>query len=339
MQKDIFSYNYTFGFESGETIPSLQITYHHTGNLESDKPVVWICHALTANSNPEEWWDLIVGEGKFLDTKKYRIVCANIIGSCYGSTGPASPDENGVPYLLRFPKVTVRDIVKTLEILRRHLNINHIDLLIGGSIGGFQAIEWSISNPELFTNVVLLACNAKISPWGTAFNESQRMSLYADDTFFRQESAEGGKRGLAAARSTALLSYRSYEGYESGQSEESADFLFANRACTYQVYQGKKLVDRFNAYSYYTLSKSVDSHNVGRGRGGVQNALSGIKAKTLVIGIDSDSLFPVNEQRFLAKHIPGAKYEEISSKFGHDGFLLEYEQITDAISKHFKNFI
>lgn len=337
MQKGQFKYNYTFSFESGETIPSFEITYHYTENLESNLPVIWICHALTANSNPEEWWDVLVGEGRFFDTKSFKIICANVIGSCYGTTGPASIDENGEEYLLRFPKVTVRDIVKTLEILRKHLKIDSIDLLIGGSIGGFQALEWSIMNPELIKNSVLIACNAQISPWGTAFNESQRMALYADESFFKQESIEGGKKGLAAARSVALLSYRSYEGYNSGQNELSEEFLFANKACTYQVYQGKKLVDRFNAYSYYTLTKSVDSHNVGRYRGGNANALSSVKSKTLVIGIDSDFLFPVSEQRYIAQHIPGASYEEIKSKYGHDGFLLESEQISSVITKHFKN--
>ncbi len=338
MQKAIYTYNYTFSFESGETIPSLEICYHYTENLETDLPVIWICHALTANSNPEEWWNLLVGNGKFFDTTKYRIICANVIGSCYGTTGPASKDENGNEFLLRFPKVTVRDIISTLEILRKHLNINSIDLLIGGSIGGFQALEWSVSNPNLIDSVALVACNAQISPWGTAFNESQRMALYADDTFFKQESVEGGKKGLAAARSVALLSYRSYEGYNTGQNESDDNFLFANKACTYQVYQGKKLVDRFNAYSYYTLTKSVDSHNIGRNRGGNENALSKVKAKTIVIGIDSDFLFPVSEQKYIAANIPGAIYEEISSKYGHDGFLLESEQIAKIISKHFKKF-
>lgn len=338
MQKALYKYNYTFSFESGETIPSLEIFHHHTDNLDTDLPVIWICHALTANSNPEEWWNQLVGEGKFFDTSKFRIICANVIGSCYGSTGPASEDENGNSFLLRFPKVTVRDIVASLELLRKHLNISKIDLLIGGSIGGFQALEWSVSNPDLMKSVALIACNAQISPWGTAFNESQRMALYADDTFFKQESIDGGKKGLAAARAIALLSYRSYDGYNEGQNEEDANFMFANKSCTYQVYQGKKLVDRFNAYSYYTLSKSVDSHNIGRNRGGNEKAMSKIKANTLVIGIDSDFLFPVNEQKYIAQNIAGAKYEEISSKYGHDGFLLESEQIASIISKHFKIF-
>lgn len=338
MQKANYKYNYTFSFESGETIPALEICYHHTENLQSDLPVIWICHALTANSNPQEWWDLLVGEGNFFDTKKYRIICANVIGSCYGSTGPSSLDENGEQYLLRFPKVTVRDIVASMELLRKHLEIKSIDFLIGGSIGGFQALEWSISNPDLIKSVALVACNAQITPWATAFNESQRMALYADDSFFKQESIEGGKKGLAAARSVALLSYRSYDGYSIGQKEENPDFLFANKSCTYQVYQGKKLVDRFNAYSYYTLTKSVDSHNIGRNRGGNENALSLVKAKTVVIGIDSDALFPVSEQKYIARNINGAVYEEISSKYGHDGFLLESEQIAAIISKHFKIF-
>lgn len=206
-------------------------------------------------------------------------------------------------------------------------------MIIGGSIGGFQALEWSISEPDLFDYSVLIACNARVSPWGTAFNESQRMAICADPTFGEQKSINGGKKGLEAARSVALLSYRSHSGYGITQSEADDDTLFAGKACSYQQYQGKKLSNRFDAYSYYYLTKSIDSHNVGRKRGGVEKALAKVKAKTICIGIAGDVLFPVEEQKFLAKHIRNAEYSEIISQFGHDGFLLEYEQIQNILNK------
>jgi len=159
------------------------------------------------------------------------------------------------------------------------------------------------------------------------------MALLADTTFGPREEPLSGRRGLAAARSIAMLSYRSYEGYSKTQSEQEDDVLMALKACSYQQYQGKKLADRFSPYSYYTLTLSLDSHNVGRNRGGTAKALSRIKARTLCIGIDSDILFPISEMEILARHIPGAVLEVISSDFGHDGFLLEHEQITSTLCK------
>lgn len=325
-----------FELESGESLKQIEICYHTTDNISRGREVIWICHALTANSNPEEWWPDLVGKGKLFDTDKYTIICANMLGSCYGSTGPTSCDESGRQYLLTFPEITVRDIVRSQNLLREYLGIEKIDLIVGGSIGGFQAIEWSIMYPEIIRHMVLLACNAQVSPWGTAFNESQRMALFSDSSFEKQESQEGGAKGLEAARSIALLSYRSFRGYGITQSECDENKIFAERACSYQRYQGKKLRDRFDAYSYYYLTKSIDSHNSGRGRGGVAAALSTVSAKTLIIGIDSDVLFPVEEQKFLAENIREGMLEVIRSDFGHDGFLLEWQSIENRIKKHIK---
>lgn len=335
MKREVFRYSGKFETESGEVIDSLEICYHHSANYSPDKRVIWICHALTANSNPTEWWDGLTGPGKLFDTDKFYIICANVLGSCYGTTGPTSVDKDGKEYLLRFPQVTVRDTVKAHNILREALGIEQIDLITGGSIGGFQALEWAVTYSHIVDKLALIACNARVSPWGTAFNESQRLALLADPTFAEQRDSNGGKKGLETARSIALLSYRSYEGYGISQKEPDRDFLFAKRAGSYQQYQGEKLSARFDAYSYFTLTKSIDSHNIGRGRGGVVNALSKIKAHTLVIGIDSDVLFPIEEQRFMADNIPNATLMEIKSLFGHDGFLLEYRQTSDAVLNTF----
>lgn len=334
MEKRLYRHPEKFSLECGGTIENLEICYHISRDFcreeeRNGKKVVWITHALTANSDPTDWWDVLVGEGKFLDPRKYTIVCANILGSCYGSTSPLSVNEaTGKPYLLDFPKTTVRDVARCHNILMEHLGIEKIDLLTGGSVGGFQALEWSIMFPCKINNLLLLACNSRFTPWGSAFNESMRMALYADPTF---ASGEGGKAGLAAARSIALISYRSFEGYNTTQYESDEDCIFPQRAGSYQRYQGKKLVDRFDAYSYLSMLNLTDSHNVGRGRGGVEKALGMVEARTVCIGIDSDGLFPVQEQKYMADHIPGAVYRQITSAFGHDGFLLEWKQIKEVI--------
>lgn len=336
MEKRTFKYNSSFELENGEKLESLEISYHISGEPAPDKKVIWICHALTANSNAQEWWSGLTGPGKLFDTQTNCVICANIIGSCYGTTGPTSTAPNGKPYLQKFPLTTVRDTVKAHNLLREHLKINQIELITGASIGGFQALEWSIMYPSVIRNLLLIACNAAVTPWGAAFNESQRMAIMSDPSFLEQKNAHGGKKGLSAARSIALLSYRSYKGYNYSQQEQQQDFIFASRACSYQEYQGEKLSSRFDAYSYYTLTKAVDSHNVGRGRGGVKKALAKITAPTVVVGIDSDLLFPIEEQIFLAQHIKNAHFELINSIYGHDGFLLEHEQTQNIVNRYFK---
>ncbi|MDR0729918.1 MAG: homoserine O-acetyltransferase [Prevotellaceae bacterium] len=336
MLSQTYTYKKSFALENGGSLPEIEISYHSSAGRPDGKKVVWICHALTANSNPEEWWTPLVGAGRYFDTEKYYVICANILGSCYGSTGPQSINpSDGKPYLLNFPLISIRDMVAAHELLRTHLGIDRIDLLIGGSSGGFQAVEWAVSNPSLVRHLCLISCNARISPWGTAFNESQRMALTSDATFEAQQSVAGGVKGLQCARSVALLSYRSYAGYAATQAEPDDDCMLAQRACSYQRYQGKKLSNRFNAYAYYYLTLSLDTHNVGRGRGGVAQALASITAKTLCIAIDSDVLFPVCEMDYVVRHIPQAQLGVISSACGHDGFLLEYEQLIGKLTTLF----
>lgn len=330
--------NNSFSFEDGSSLDSITVAYHTSSDIESigNKKVVWICHALTANSDAEDWWPELVGEAKLIDTKKYFVVCVNMLGSCYGSSGPTEINPiDGKPYLLNFPKVTVRDMVKANIIIRKKLGIEKIDLMVGSSIGGFQAIEWAIMEPEVIKNLVLIATSARVTAWLSAWEEAQRMALEADSTFRNPDPnnlLKGGEMGLRAARALALISYRSYEGYNLTQSESSEDCLFAGKAASYERYQGEKLSKRFDAYSYYSLSYSVDSHNVGRNRGGVENALSQIKANTTVIAIDSDRLFPLSEIKGMSESIKDSKLHIISSEFGHDGFLLENEQITKIIA-------
>lgn len=277
----------------------------------------------------------MVGPGKGIDTDRFFVVCVNMLGSPYGSEGPARINpETGKPWLLDFPRVTVRDMIKATIEVRKSLGINRIFLLIGSSIGGFQALEWAITEPSIFEHCVFIATAPRISPYFTAMNEAQRMAIEADQSFRAAKDLSGGAAGLRCARAQGLISYRSYEGYRLTQWEEDPDTLFAGRAASYERYQGEKLVRRsFDAYSYYTLSYALDSHNVGRGRGGVAKALDTIKAHSIIITIDSDNLFPVEESRVWNKLVPGAEYIEISSRFGHDGFLLETERLTEILRK------
>lgn len=316
--------DYPFSLEVGAVLPRLTIAYSTYGRLNAARDnVIWICHALTANSAAEEWWPGLVGRGFALDPDRYFIVCANILGSCYGTTGPDATDPlTGRPYGRNFPLVTTRDMARLHEQLASYLGIDRIRLLIGGSLGGQQALEWAIEQPDRFDKLCALATNAQHSPWGIAFNEAQRMALLADRTFGTTD-AQAGRAGLETARAIAMLSYRHYRTYEASQQETADDKLDDFRAASYQRYQGYKLWKRFSPQAYFSLSKTMDAHHVGRHRGSVADALARIQADTLVIGIDTDVLFPLEEQALLTRYIPRSQLEVIHSDYGHDGFLTE----------------
>ncbi|MGB0931382.1 MAG: homoserine O-acetyltransferase family protein [Chitinophagales bacterium] len=320
-----------FPLESGKTLPDLNIAYHTYGNLNEDKSnVVWICHALTANSEVEDWWYGLFGEGKVLDSTKYFIVCANMLGSCYGTTGPTSVNpQTEMPYYRDFPLITVRDMVNAHILLRKHLGIEKIYFGGGGSMGCQQLLEWAIIEPNLFESIFLVAGNHRHSPWGIAFNESQRLAIEADSTF-GEPRLDAGAKGLKAARSIGILSYRHYEAFLQTQLDEN-NKVDNFKASSYQAYQGEKLLKRFDAYSYWSLSKTMDSHNIARNRGEASEVLKTVKARTLVVSISSDWLFPPSEQRFLDQHIPNSSYYEIESFYGHDGFLVEFEKINTIV--------
>ena len=351
-----------FAFEAGGSVHGIEVVYH-TSDREYKKGerVVWLCHALTANSNPMDWWPEMVGKGCCIDPEKDYVVCVNIFASPYGTTGPRSAfeadggkvsgfqslkDETAKRETMKlfnytegltpfdFPKVTVRDMARLFPIVRKYIGIEKVDLLVGSSIGGFQALEWAILEPEVITRAAFIATAPRVTPWLGAWMESQRMAIEADPTFKACASLAGGQKGLEAARALSLISYRTYEGYNLTQAEKDDDCLFAERVASYERYQGQKLVNRdFDAYSYYYLTWSVDSHNVGRKRGGVEAALKTIQAKSVVITITSDGLFPPVEGREWAAWIPDAKYVEIESKWGHDGFLLETEAIAKRLEE------
>ena len=334
METKTFKYESEFRLDNGKHLPEFSLAYTTLGELNYQKDnVVWITHALTANANPSEWWSGLIGEGKFYNPREHFIICVNVLGSCYGSTGPLSINPSTKkPYYHHFPNITIRDVVRSFDFLRKHLGVAKIQTLIGGSLGGQQAVEWAIQQPTVIDHLILIATNAQHSPWGIAFNESQRLAIETDSTWL-DNSESAGALGLKTARSIALLSYRNYETYQRTQQDEM-DREDNFKAASYQNYQGEKLAARFNAFSYWKLSKTMDSHNVGRERGGIQNALKQINAKTLVVAIESDILFPVSESETLQKGINNSQLTIINSVYGHDGFLIE----TELLEAAFENF-
>jgi len=331
--KHTYKYNKHFSLESRSSFSELKFTYHTYGNLNAAKNnVVWVIHALTANSDVFDWWKGLFGENEVFNPKDYFIVCANNLGSCYGTTGPLSiTKETGDPLFGNFPEITIKDMANSFDLLKDHLGIERIHTLIGGSQGGQIALEWVLMNKTLTENMILIATNAKHSPWGIAFNESQRMAIKADFSYF-DNSKDAGKKGLAAARSIALLSYRGYSTYLSTQEDVEIDKINNYAAASYQRYQGEKLVNRFNPYSYVCLLNAMDSHNISRGKNeSMEQILNQITSKTLIISISSDILFPSIEQKFLANYISNAEYLVIDSAYGHDGFLIETKKISNAI--------
>jgi len=338
LQAKIFEYKESFTLESGRTVPGFHLAYTTLGQLNADKSnVVWVFHALTANSNPAEWWPGLVGEQKLFDPEKYFIICVNMPGSCYGSLSPLDNDPlTDKPYYHSFPLFTTRDMVRAYKHLKKSLGISKIYIGVGGSMGGQQLLEWAIEEPELFEFIFPIATNAEHSSWGVAFNASQRWCIEHDPTW-KEEQVDAGLEGMKIARSIALISYRHYETYHKSQHGFTTDTEALSvdkqvfKSETYQRYQGDKLAKRFNAFSYYFLSQAMDKHNVGRGRESVRTALQSIKAKTLVISISSDILFPTSEQELIAAYIPNAQLSVIDSYYGHDGFLLEFETIETLV--------
>lgn len=332
-----FHYNQTFELESGKTLPGFQLRYTTLGRLNASRSnIVWVCHALTGSSDVTSWWSTLFTDDSPFNPNENFIICVNMLGGCYGSTGPLSINpENNKPFFHSFPTLTNRDVIKAFDLLRESLGFEEVNTLIGASLGGQQLLEWAVSKPEVFDHIIAIATNAFHSPWGIAFNEAQRLAIEADPTW-KENDERAGLNGIKAARAIGMLSYRHYTGFAQSQSERSADVIEDFRAATYQRYQGEKLAKRFNAFTYWLLSKMMDSHNLGRGKESVEEALRSIRAKALIISIDTDILFPPEEQEFLAKHIPDATLKTLSSAYGHDGFLVEFETFKKIIKEFYQ---
>lgn len=328
-----FTYDDPFDLERGESLPGITVAYHTYGRLNEDKSnVVWVCHALTANSDAAHWWPGVIGEKGAISPDNYFIICANILGSCYGTTGPLSVDSRtGQPYYSHFPAFTIRDMVRAHILLRRHLGIEKIHLLMGGSMGGYQALEWCVMEKDVIRQMFLIATSPAESAWGIAVHTAQRLAIEADSSW-REDSAEAGAKGLKAARAIGILTYRNYGIMVKKQTDPDTGKLDGFKASSYIDYQGDKLISRFNAFSYWQLTRALDSHQLARGRGMTLEAvLRGIRQKTLLIGITSDILCPFEEQRHMADHLPNVTLVEIDSVYGHDGFMVEGGKIASHL--------
>jgi homoserine O-acetyltransferase len=333
-----FHYKDSFSLESGSILPGFTLCYHTYGQLNKNSDnVIWICHALTASSDVESWWPELIGDDLTFDTKDYFIVCVNIIGSCYGSTGPLSINPiSDQPYYHQFPFITIRDMVGTYQLLAQHLGIKKIKLLVGGSMGGYQALEWAVMQSEFIERLFLLATSARESSWRIAIHTAQRMAIEADDSF-RESFDKAGEKGLKAARAIGMLTYRNPRIYEDKQRDEDTNKLDNFKASSYIEYQGNKLAKRFNAFSYWILTKAMDTHNLARGRNkNLEEILVNISQRTLIIGIETDILCPLHEQQYLKEHIPASEIVVIHSEYGHDGFLTERKHIEIHLNRWLK---
>ena len=329
-----YDHNSPFALEFGGTLERLRIAYNTYGTLNEQRDnVVWVCHALTANSDVQDWWPHTVEEGMFLDPTRYFIICANFIGSPYGTTCPLHENPaTGRPYYGDFPKYTIRDVVNAHRILADALGIGHIHTLVGCSVGGFQAVEWAVMEPERFERLALMATDGVATPWTIAINESQRMCIEADATY-GESRPDAGAAGLAAARAIGLLSYRGPSGYNLTQ-RDTEEYPAPRRAVSYQRYQGRSSCAALTLIPITQFLTRLTPTTWAAARGGMYAALSTIKAKTLVVGLTTDIVFPPADMIALAARIPRARYAEIHSPFGHDGFLVENYQL-NALMKPF----
>ena len=328
----IFHLDEPFPLEQGGIIPEPLIAYHTYGTLNEKRDnVIFICHALTANSDAHDWWNGLFGKGDIFDWDEWFIICANNLGSPYGTSSPKQTDPaTEQRYGLDFPFFTLRDTAKLHLKLLEYLKIDRIKLLMGGSCGGNICQEIAYEWGERIGHMALLCCSAMDSPWTIAIHESQRIVLSSDPTLSEKHD-NAGRAGLKACRAVALPYYRTQESFKLRQKETDLDKVRDFRASSYIDYQGEKFIKRFDAHCYHQLMYALDTHNMGRGRGSIEKALSKITANTVVIGFDSDILIPSIEQKFLAKHIPNAEYAEIKTLFGHDAFLIEIDDIRKMI--------
>jgi homoserine O-acetyltransferase len=331
--------------EGGESLIEVQIAYETWGELSpgADNAIL-VCHALTGDSHAAGrsgpghptpgWWDALIGAGRALDTDRYFVVCANVLGGCQGSTGPATTDpRSGQPYGSSFPVVSIRDSVRTQASLADELGIQRWRSVVGGSMGGMQALEWAVMYPDRVASLVLASTTAQASAQQIAWSHIGRSAIAADPAFrggdyYDAPDDAGPHRGLSVARMTAQVTYRSDEVFTDrfdrsllGPLDFSIEPLFDVEG--YLDYHGEKLARRFDANSYLRLNRAMDLHDVGRGRGGVDAALGRVSAPTLVASVRSDGLYPPDQQRRILDVLTAAgvptTWVDIDSPHCHDG--------------------
>ena len=321
--------------ESGFRFENAPFAYKTWGKLNSARDnVIVVFHALTGHAAADEWFPGIFGEGNICDPDKHFTICINVPGSCYGSVGPQSINpDTGKAYRNDFPELTIRDMIRFQQQVLDQLGINGIELVIGGSMGGMQALEFIIIDRRV-RSAVLIAMGKAHTPWAIGISHAQRAAITNDPNWKNgnYEQKNGPFKGVAAARMMAMITYRAPEDYNRkfGRKLQNEDGQFQIES--YLNYQGKKLAKRMDAHTYITLTKAMDSHDIARGRDDYEYILNRIDIPVQVIGIRSDHLYPVSEQKELAEFLPNGRYAEISSTAGHDGFLIEFEQLNQIIN-------
>lgn len=329
--------------ESGQVLRGVEVAYELYGHLSpAADNVVLVCHALTGSAGaggPSGWWEPLIGRGRAIDTARYAVLCSNILGSCYGTTGPTSTDPaTGEPYGPAFPEITVGDMVAAQQALVRELGIARLASVAGGSLGGLQVLEWAARAPGMVDSIVPIGCGIAHQPWQIAFNEVARQAIRTDPAWNGGSYTEQPAQGLALARMIAMISYRSAESFRERFGREKGHTRGHRGEFDVSAYlygQGDKLVRRFDANAYMRITTAMDAFDVGAGRGGAVKALAGFTGPGLVIGIDSDILYPVADQleivETLRENGNHVEYREITSIHGHDAFLMEWDQLSEEI--------
>lgn len=327
----------SFLLDSGERLRDVEIAYRTWGELAPGRDnAVVVCHALTGSADVDRWWGGLLGGGRALDPQSDFVIAANLLGSCYGTTGPQSPRAPGaIAWGGDFPAITVRDQVRQQQRLLDALAVERIRLVIGGSLGGMVALEWALGDPRRVEALAVLSAPAHHGPWGIALSELGRRALALDPKFRggHYPADDPPVAGLALARAIAMTSYRSRPGFEQRFGRDRRDGRF--EVARYLEHQGKKLVDRFDANSYLALLGAMDSHDVARGRGSREKVLRALELPALVVSSATDVLYPREEQLELATLLPAADHVELASAHGHDAFLIE-QQAVDRIVAEFR---
>ena len=327
-----FHLPFPLALESGGVLDDVRVGYRTWGRLDAARTnAILVCHALTGNADADEWWAPLFGQGRALDPSRDFIVSSNVLGSCYGTTGPASRDVAGSRLGAAFPSITVRDIVSLQRLLVRHLGIRRLKLVIGGSLGGMQVLEWAASAPDVVEAIAPIATSGRHSAWAIALSEAQRQAIFADPQWNGGSYSDDAPpaHGLAVARMIAMSAYRSHASFDArfGRSESGGTFAIES----WLQHHGDALVQRFDANCYVALTRAMDSHDLGRERGSYEDALRRITQPALVVSIDSDVLYPPVEQEELAMHLPNATFETLHSPHGHDAFLIEMDALNEIV--------
>lgn len=325
-----------FVLENGECLQDVEIAYRTWGDpANADEHAILICHALTGSADVGAWWPNIIGPGKAFDPAHDYIICSNILGSCYGSTGPVSlKPKSSERYRADFPRISVRDMVELQRLLLDELGVEQVELVTGPSLGGMQALEWAISHPQRVRSVVPIGVGGRHSAWCIGVSEAQRAAIAADpnwnDGYYSDDSPPS--KGLAAARMMAVCTYRSWQSFDQrfGREQHTDDQY---QVQSYLRHQGEKINDRFDANTYVTLTHAMHTHDVSRGRGDYEDVLRALSQPALIVSVSTDALYPPEEQQVLARHLPSARYEILESAHGHDGFLIETEELGNKIAQ------